>query len=122
MATGPLTQATGPPRFDAGVGIGMLIGDRDYLAKRNETLHSVQVKAHPMDTEIPAEGSAQHITQGWLGDEAHEGSPTSDSSHSEESIVNRSVTVFRLPASLLVRAADKQAGRQRPTLCQKTNQ
>ena len=25
-ATGPLTQATGPPRSDAGVGIGMLKG------------------------------------------------------------------------------------------------
>ena len=27
--TGPLNQATGPPQSDAGVGIGMLIGDRD---------------------------------------------------------------------------------------------
>ena len=26
QATGPLTQATGPPRSDAGVGIGMLRG------------------------------------------------------------------------------------------------
>ena len=26
LATGPLTQATGPPRSDAGVGIGMLRG------------------------------------------------------------------------------------------------
>ena len=31
QATGPLNQATGPPQSDAGVGIGMLIGDRDSL-------------------------------------------------------------------------------------------
>ena len=34
QATGPLNQATGPPQSDAGVGIGMLIGDRDYLAQK----------------------------------------------------------------------------------------
>ena len=34
VATGPLNQATGPPRSNAGVGIGMLIGDRDYLARK----------------------------------------------------------------------------------------
>ena len=34
MATGPLNQATGPPQSDAGVGIGMLIGDRDYIARK----------------------------------------------------------------------------------------
>ena len=28
---GPLNQATGPPQSDAGVGIGVLIGDRDSL-------------------------------------------------------------------------------------------
>ena len=33
-ATGPLNQATGPPQSDAGVGIGMLIGDRDYIARK----------------------------------------------------------------------------------------
>ena len=33
-ATGPLTQATGHSRLDAGVGIGMLIGDRDCLARK----------------------------------------------------------------------------------------
>ena len=33
-ATGPPTQATGPPRSDAGVGIGMLMGDRDSLARK----------------------------------------------------------------------------------------
>ena len=27
LLTGPLTQATGPPRSDAGVGIGMLRGN-----------------------------------------------------------------------------------------------
>ena len=26
--------ATGPPQSDAGVGIGMLIGDRDYIARK----------------------------------------------------------------------------------------
>ena len=31
LATGPLTQATGPPQADAGVGIGMLRGARDSL-------------------------------------------------------------------------------------------
>ena len=34
QATGPLNQATGPPQSDAGVGIGMLIGDRDYIARK----------------------------------------------------------------------------------------
>ena len=34
QATGPLNQATGPPQSDAGVEIGMLIGDRDYLARK----------------------------------------------------------------------------------------
>ena len=29
LATGPLNQGTGPPQTDAGVGIGMLISDRD---------------------------------------------------------------------------------------------
>ena len=33
-ATGPLNQATGPPQSDAGVGIGMLIGDRDFIARK----------------------------------------------------------------------------------------
>ena len=37
----PLTQAMGPPRFDAGVGIGMLIGDRDYLARKYITWKNV---------------------------------------------------------------------------------
>ena len=27
-------QATGPPQSDAGVGIGMLIGDREYIARK----------------------------------------------------------------------------------------
>ena len=34
QATGPLNQATGPPQSDAGVGIGMLIGDREYIARK----------------------------------------------------------------------------------------
>ena len=34
QAMGPLNQATGPAQSDAGVGIGTLIGDRDYIVRK----------------------------------------------------------------------------------------
>ena len=34
LATGPLNQATGPPQSGAGVGIGILVGDREYIARK----------------------------------------------------------------------------------------
>ena len=36
LSAGPLNQATGPPQSDAGVGSGMLIGERDYLAQNRK--------------------------------------------------------------------------------------